>query len=58
MSLTTYDDVKESVLNRDLINRISLNDGADGLMPLGGPRLSQSFIDIIVSWEEDGLLEN
>jgi uncharacterized membrane protein len=58
MSLTTYDDVKESVLNRDLINKISLNDGADGLMPLGGPRLSQSFIDIIVSWEEDGLLEN
>lgn len=58
MSLTTYNEVKESVLNRGLISLISLNDGEDGLMPLGGPRLSQDFIDTIVQWEQDGLLEN
>jgi len=58
MQLTTYDNVKEAVLNRDLISKISLNDGADGLMPLGGPRMSQSSIDLIAEWAEDGLLEN
>ena len=58
MQLITYDNVKEAVLNRDLISKISLNDGADGLMPLGGPRLSQVSIDLISEWEEDGLLEN
>lgn len=58
MSLTTYDNVKEAVLNRDLLNKISLNDGADGLMPLGGPRLAQALIDVIIQWEEEGLLEN
>ena len=58
MQLITYDNVKEAVLNRDLISKISLNDGADGLMPLGGPRLSQASIDLISEWEEDGLLEN
>ena len=58
MQLTTYDNVKEAVLNRDLISKISLNNGADGLMPLGGPRLPQASIDLISEWEEDGLLEN
>jgi uncharacterized membrane protein len=58
MQLTTYDNVKEAMLNRDLLNKISLNDGADGLMPLGGPRMSQATIDLIAGWAEDGLLEN
>ena len=58
MQLTTYDNVKEAMLNRGLLNRISLNDGADGLMPLGGPRMSQSSIDLIARWAEDGFLEN
>jgi hypothetical protein len=58
MQLTSYNDVMNAVLNRGLIDRISRNDGETGLMPFGGPRLSQQRIDLIVQWNEDGLLEN
>ena len=58
MPLVNYDNVKEAVLNRNLLNKISKNEGDNGLMPLGGPRLPQSSINIISQWEEDGLLEN
>jgi uncharacterized membrane protein len=58
MSLTIFDNVKEAVLNRDLLNKINKNEGEDGLMPLGGPRLPQSSIDLLFKWNEDGLLEN
>ncbi len=58
MSLSSFNDVMNAILNRGLIDRISRNDGANGLMPLGGPRLSQQSIDLIVQWNEDGLLEN
>jgi len=58
MSLVSYENVKEAVQNRDLINKISKNEGDNGLMPLGGPRLPQSSIDLIVKWNIDGLLEN
>ena len=58
MSLETYDNVKEAVLNRGLLDRINKNEGEDGIMPLGGPRLPQATIDLIFQWEEDGLLEN
>ena len=58
MPLLNYNNVKEAILNRDLLNKISKNEGEDGLMPLGGPRLPQSSIDLISQWEEDGLLEN
>jgi hypothetical protein len=58
MSLTTFTDVKTSVENRGLLDRITRNEGAGGLMPLGGPRLPQASIDLLVQWNEDGLLEN
>jgi len=58
MPLVTYENVKEAILNRGLLDRISRNEGASGLMPLGGPRLPQSVIDLIFQWNEDGLLEN
>ena len=58
MPLVNYNMVKEAVLNRELLNRISRNPGADGLMPLGGPRLPQQTIDMFFKWEVDGLLEN
>jgi len=58
MPLVNYDNVTDAVLNRDLLNKISKNEGEDGLMPLGGPRLPQATIDLIYQWEEDGLLEN
>ena len=56
MPLTTYTDVKDAVENRNLIGRISATDAS--LMPLNGDRLQQDVIDIIIEWEEEGLLEN
>ncbi|MAP79993.1 MAG: hypothetical protein CL526_02775 [Aequorivita sp.] len=58
MPLTTYSEVKNAVQNRGLIDRISREEGAQGLMPLGGPRLPQQQIDLITQWNLDGLLEN
>jgi uncharacterized membrane protein len=58
MPLVTYTNVKQAVENRGLIDRISRPEGAQGLMPLGGPRLPQTTIDLIMQWNEDGLLEN
>ncbi|MBP4138955.1 MULTISPECIES: hypothetical protein [Flavobacterium] len=57
MSLVTYDQVKSAVQNRGLLNRISLENGNSLLMPQGGPRLPQTTIDIILKWQQDGLLE-
>ena len=57
MSLVTYDQVRDAVLNRGLLTRISLENGNSSLMPNGGPRLPQATIDIVKKWNEDGLLE-
>lgn len=57
ISLTTFEEVKSAVENNGLISRIS-SDDLGFVMPFGGPRLPQNLIDIIISWEEDGLLEN
>lgn len=58
MPLVTFDDVRDAVLTRPLLDRISREEGASGAMPLGGPRLPQNVIDLIFQWNEDGLLEN
>jgi len=58
MSLASYLAVKDAVLSRGLLDRISREEGSDGAMPLGGPRLPQQTIDLLVQWNEDGLLEN
>lgn len=50
MSLTTYENVKDAVLNRNLLDRISRAEGTSGAMPFGGPRLPQSSIDAINEW--------
>lgn len=57
MPLTTYTNVKDAVENRGLINRISSTDLGFS-MPFGGPRLPQNLIDLIILWEEEGLIEN
>ncbi len=58
MSLVTFDNVKDALINRGLLDRISRNEGENGLMPFGGPRLPQQIINLFFKWEEDGLLEN
>ena len=54
-SLTTYADVKLNISN--ILNRIARANGASGLMPNGGPRLPQVTIDIVVKWQNDGLIQ-
>jgi hypothetical protein len=56
MQLTTYDDVKNAILNRGLIDRISRSQGAVGMMPNGGTRLPQATIDKIIKWQTDGFV--
>ena len=54
--LETYSDVKTAVINNNLISKINGN-GPGGLMPLGGPKLSQQQIDLITKWQQDGFPE-
>lgn len=58
MALTNFSEVKDAVEDRGLLDRISREEGEQGLMPLGGPRLPQQQIDLIMQWNIDGLLEN
>ncbi len=55
LSLINYDQVRDAVLNKGLINRISLQEGNSSLMPQGGPKLPETTINIIKKWQEDGL---
>lgn len=55
LSLTNYDEVRNAVLNKGLIGRISMNEGSSSLMPQGGPKLPTTTINIIKKWQEDGL---
>jgi len=57
ISLVTYEDVKTAVLENDLIGRMSIENGGDGLMPEGGPRLPQTTIDVVIKWQADGFQE-
>lgn len=51
MSLTTYENVKDAVLNRGLIDRISRDEGTSGAMPLGGPKLPTNSINLVIQWQ-------
>lgn len=57
MSLTTYENVKQAVLERGLLDRISRAQGAQGMMPSGGTRLPQAVIDQVFAWSTQGLNE-
>lgn len=57
MNLTNYSAVKEAVENRGLIDRISKTQGDQNMMPLGGTRLSQNNINIIINWKINGYQE-
>ncbi|MEN2401265.1 cytochrome c [Flavobacterium sp. MC2016-06] len=55
--LTTYAEVKAAVQNAQLLARIQLQNGQQGIMPQGG-RMSQTNIDLIIKWNTDGLINN
>lgn len=57
MSLNSYSLVKDAVMNRGLLDRISRVQGASGMMPNGGTRLPQTTINSMNEWQTDGLLE-
>lgn len=57
MSLVTYENVKDAVLNNGLIDRMSRGEGTSGAMPLGGPRLPQNVIDQVIQWQNEGFTE-
>lgn len=57
MSLLTKLQVQDAIVNRGLLDRISRDQGAPGMMPNGGTRLPQNSIDIIKKWQADGFLE-
>ncbi|MGM5469268.1 hypothetical protein ACS386_03240 [Flavobacteriaceae bacterium LMO-SS05] len=54
--LVSYANVKSAVENNNLIGRIT-GSGPGSLMPLGGPKMPQNLIDIIIQWNTDGLIE-
>ncbi|PZD77893.1 hypothetical protein [Mesonia sp. K7] len=56
ISLTTYDEVVSAINSNELIDRISRQPGEAGAMPLGGPRLPQHLIDLMIQWEEEGFV--
>ena len=56
-SLVTYAQVKASVQNNGLLDRISRAQGSQGMMPNFGTRLPQTSISLIADWNTDGLLE-
>ena len=55
MELVTYDQVVDAVNNRDLIRRVSTS-SIFTVMPSSG-RLPQATIDLILDWDDDGLIE-
>lgn len=57
MSLTNYQNVKDAVLTRGLIDRISKAQDAAGMMPYGGTRLPQSNIDQVIAWKNTGFTQ-
>lgn len=57
MSLNSKLLVQDAIINKGLINRISLPQGDPDMMPFGGTRLPQTSIDIIIKWQQDGFLD-
>lgn len=55
--LTTYQNVKDAILNQELLDRISRSQGDPSMMPSGGTRLPQPIIDQISAWASEGFNE-
>lgn len=52
MPLLTYENVREAVMNRGLISRVS-----DGSMPAVGSALTNAQVQAIKDWEAGGFIE-
>lgn len=54
--LETYEQVKDKTQNGNILTRIQLPDGANGIMPQTG-KMTQAKIDVIVAWANSGYME-
>jgi len=54
--LTNYAEVKAAVQETNLLDRIQRQNGEEGQMPQTG-RMPQNLINLILQWNEQGLLE-
>jgi|TARA_B110000046_G_scaffold20079_1_gene19066 hypothetical protein len=57
MPFTTLSELRNSIENTDHIDRINRQPGEGGFMPLGGARLPQASIDLIMQWQSEGFAE-
>ncbi len=57
-SLRNYDEIVFGIENNNLIPRIEAQPGEPGAMPLTGQRLPQNLIDLVIQWQEEGLMDN
>jgi hypothetical protein len=57
LPFSNYSELKFAVENTDLIDRMNRNPGDPGFMPLGGVKLPQNLINIVINWEIDGFEE-
>lgn len=56
--LTTFSQVKSAIEATDLIDRINRQSGEGGFMPLGGSRMPQAAINLIIQWQTEGFVES
>jgi hypothetical protein len=54
-SFNSYTNVKNNI--DGILSRINLAQGASGMMPAGGTKLSPATINLIQKWKDDGLKE-
>jgi hypothetical protein len=56
--LTTYEEIKEEVLNGKVIESIEKEKNESGFMPLFDNKLTSQEIELIKNWKENGAPNN
>lgn len=54
LRLDTYDNTRNAVLNKNLIERIQYTQGDPLMMPQNGNRLPQNNINLFIEWQNEG----
>jgi len=57
-ALSNYDAIRHYVINGDLLDRIQRAEGSEGFMPLGGNKLDNVQIEILIKWKNNGAPNN
>ena len=56
--LSSYESIQEYIINQDLLDRVQRNINEIGFMPLGGNKLDDKQIDILIKWRNNGAPNN